>query len=57
MQAPEQMMPPVSTPFGQAVDGRLSVDYVSLLNEYSQKTLKVVNYNNINPVGDAHKPR
>lgn len=57
MQAPEQMMPPVSTPFGQAVDGRLSIDYVSLLNEYSQKTLKVVNYNNINPVGDAHKPR
>uniref|UniRef100_A0A8C3CVK8 non-specific serine/threonine protein kinase n=1 Tax=Cairina moschata TaxID=8855 RepID=A0A8C3CVK8_CAIMO len=57
MQAPEQMMPPVSTPFGQAVDGRLSIDYVSLLNEYSQKTLKVVNYNNINRVGDAHEPR
>ncbi|XP_040407483.1 interferon-induced, double-stranded RNA-activated protein kinase isoform X1 [Cygnus olor] len=56
MQAPEQMMSPVTSPCGLAVDVRLSVDYVSRLNEYSQKTLQVINYNNTNRVGDAHEP-
>ncbi|KAM9195700.1 interferon-induced, double-stranded RNA-activated protein kinase [Mergus octosetaceus] len=56
MQAPEQMMSPVTSPYGLPVDVRLTVDYVSLLNEYSQKTLQVVNYNNISRVGDAHEP-
>uniref|UniRef100_A0A8B9VQS0 non-specific serine/threonine protein kinase n=1 Tax=Anas zonorhyncha TaxID=75864 RepID=A0A8B9VQS0_9AVES len=50
MQAPEQMMSPVTSPFG------LAVDYVSLLNEYSKKTLHVVNYNNTSYLGDAHEP-
>ncbi|XP_042665851.1 interferon-induced, double-stranded RNA-activated protein kinase isoform X1 [Centrocercus urophasianus] len=31
-------------------------DYVSLLNKYSQKTLQLVDYNNINRFGDAHAP-
>lgn len=55
MQAPEQMMSPVTSPCGPAVDVRLAVDYVSRLNEYSQKTLQVVNYNT-NRAGDAHEP-
>nr|BAD01484.1 double-stranded RNA-activated protein kinase [Gallus gallus] len=32
------------------------VDYISLLNKYSQKTLQLVDYNNINRTGDPHAP-
>ncbi|XP_032041227.1 interferon-induced, double-stranded RNA-activated protein kinase isoform X2 [Aythya fuligula] len=56
MPAPEQMTSPVTSRFGLAVDVRFTVDYVSLLNDYSQKKLLVVNYNNISRVGDAHEP-
>ncbi|XP_035178885.1 interferon-induced, double-stranded RNA-activated protein kinase isoform X2 [Oxyura jamaicensis] len=56
VRAPEQMMSPVTSPCGLAVDVRFAVDYVSRLNEYSQKYSQVVNYNNIKRVGDAHEP-
>ncbi|XP_010705171.1 interferon-induced, double-stranded RNA-activated protein kinase-like [Meleagris gallopavo] len=45
---------PVTSPL--PVDVLPTFDYVSLLNKYSQRTLQLVDYNNINRTGDAHAP-